>query len=101
MNYSMYVVPPFPIKNSPQKKHPKRNSQNVRVSVAVETLHKRKAYYQMPKTAKKSHSKNKKSSPKRQTIRKNSLPPIQPLTSDQFRSFLNKFKENSIKSYFL
>jgi hypothetical protein len=97
----MYVVPPFPIKNSPRQKHPKHNSQNASILVGLDSLQKRKAHNQLPKTAKKSQSKYRKSSPKRQAIRKNSLPPIQPLTSDQFRSFLNKFKENSIKSYFL
>lgn len=101
MSYSMYVVPPFPVKNSPRQKHSKHNSQNVSILVGLDTLQKRKVHNQLPKTAKKSHSKYRKSLPKKQAIRKKSLPPIQPLTSDQFRTFLNKFKENSIKSYLL
>lgn len=95
MSYSMYNVPPFPLKNFTQLKQSRQTIHDPSRLIGFNSSHKQITQRIITEISKKRYKKRKKLEFNKQTSKKAILPPIKPLTSEQFRNFLNKLKEGN------
>lgn len=95
MSYSMYVVYPLLTKKSPRQKHNRNISQEPKKLVGFNRPHRRITKRIIAKVTKMLYPNHIRSLSIQQCPKKVNLPPLKPLSSGTFRSFLSKFKEST------
>ncbi|OMJ82591.1 hypothetical protein SteCoe_16637 [Stentor coeruleus] len=95
MSYSMYNVPPFPLLNPTQLKQSRQKTHDPSKLIGFSSSHKQMTQRIITEISKKRYKKKKKFELNKQTSKNTILPPIKPLTSEQFRNFLSKLKEGN------
>ncbi|OMJ71540.1 hypothetical protein SteCoe_30212 [Stentor coeruleus] len=95
MSYSMYVVSPLLSKKSPRFKHDRSISQEPKKLVGFNRPHKRITRKIIARVSKILYPNHNRSLSIQQCPKKVTLPPLKPISSGTFRSFLNKFKEST------
>jgi ribosomal protein S4 len=91
----MYNVPPFPLKGFTQLKQNRQTTHDPSRLIGFSSSHKQITQRIITEISKKRYKKRKKFEFNKQASEKTILPPIKPLTSEQFRNFLNKLKEGN------